>query len=258
MRLPQIDAHPQRRVRFRSRLLIYFALWLLAALAFQIFLQPQGLTETHLTPIQQRISWPLYTPFMSVVGLAQAVTWPDFPKALAVFVAAVCFALHAILALACARRSWYIALAAAKHCSSPPRSSTLSFSPNSQVADERLSPNTSKQRLCPTAMTRIGFDFVPPSMAFGPVMAPGPFGSGSSADRSRIFRTIFFTPEAFARITTKVALVADEAAMVAEDDAGRSYDYGQEGSPATRPELRAADWLGERPKSEEDFYDESL
>ena len=113
MSFPQTDALPQR-VRFRSRLLIYFTGWLLAALAIQIFLEPEGLTVTHLTPIEQRISWPFYTPFMAVVGLAQAVTWPDFPQATAGLAAATCFVLHAIIALACGRRSSFIALTAAQ------------------------------------------------------------------------------------------------------------------------------------------------
>lgn len=100
-------------VRFRRRLFIYIALWLLAALAFQVFLRPLGLTETDLTPIQQRIRWPLYTPLMAVIGLAQAGTWPANPQAIAGIAAAAVFVLHAVSMLTRARPRSLIALAAA-------------------------------------------------------------------------------------------------------------------------------------------------
>ena len=58
-------------------------------------------------------------------------------------------------------------------------------------------------------------------------------------------------PEDYARITAKVALVADEAAMIAEDDQGGSYSYGQEGFPSECPTPPAAEWLGVRPRPEE-------
>jgi hypothetical protein len=99
----------ERRVRVGTRLLIYIAMWLLAALAFQLVLQPDGLTETDLSPIQQRVRWPLYTPIMAAVGLAQAFTWPDFPGSTAFWVAVACFAVHAAVALT---RSHYIAFIA--------------------------------------------------------------------------------------------------------------------------------------------------
>jgi hypothetical protein len=111
---PQTDAGPDRRVSFSRRLRIYFAVWLLTALAFQVFLQPEGLTVTDLTPIQQRIRWPFYTPVMAVVGLAQAFTWPAFPQASAGFAAAGGLVLHAMFALTRARRSSFIALTSAQ------------------------------------------------------------------------------------------------------------------------------------------------
>ena len=64
-------------------------------------------------------------------------------------------------------------------------------------------------------------------------------------------RDHLFTPDDYAQILAKVALVADEAATVAEDDQGGSYSYGQEGSPSERPTLRAAEWLGVHPRAEE-------
>ena len=64
-------------------------------------------------------------------------------------------------------------------------------------------------------------------------------------------RDYLFTPEDYARIVAKVTLVADEAPIVAEDDLGGSYNYGQEGFPSERPTPRAADWLGVTPRPEE-------
>ena len=64
-------------------------------------------------------------------------------------------------------------------------------------------------------------------------------------------RSRLFTADDFAKITAKVSLVAEEAAgMIAEDDTGASYNYGQEGFPEQTPRLRAAEWLGVRPKPE--------
>ena len=90
---------PAQRVSLRKRLLIYLAVWALSALAFQVFLQPMGLTETDLTPTEQRIRWPLYTPLMALVGLAQSFTWPASPGAFAGLGAFACFAVHAVVAL---------------------------------------------------------------------------------------------------------------------------------------------------------------
>lgn len=98
-------------VPFRRRLVIYLAIWFVTALAFEIFLQPEGLTETDLTPFQQRIRMPIYVPLMTVVGLAQSVTWPTFPGTSALDVAAACLALHAVVALSLAHRGSFLALA---------------------------------------------------------------------------------------------------------------------------------------------------
>jgi len=61
-------------------------------------------------------------------------------------------------------------------------------------------------------------------------------------------RDHLFTPEDYAKIVAKVALVADEAPMIAEDDLGGSYSLGQDGFPSRRPTPRAAEWLDVRPK----------
>lgn len=58
---------------------------------------------------------------------------------------------------------------------------------------------------------------------------------------------LLFTTEDLAKIASKVALVTDAASMVAEDDSGAQYDYGQEGFPDRLPHVRAADWLGVSP-----------
>ena len=60
-----------------------------------------------------------------------------------------------------------------------------------------------------------------------------------------------FTPDNYARITAKVALNTDVSPMVAEDDSGGSYNYGQEGFPPQRPTAGAAEWLSVRPPPEE-------
>jgi len=61
-------------------------------------------------------------------------------------------------------------------------------------------------------------------------------------------RDHLFTPEDYAKIIAKVSLISDEAPMVAEDDLGGSYSYGEEGFASPRPALRAAEWLGVHPK----------
>jgi hypothetical protein len=49
------------------------------------------------------------------------------------------------------------------------------------------------------------------------------------------FRDHLFTPDDFAQITSKVALNAGVIGMVAVDDFGGSYDFGEEGFPSERP-----------------------
>jgi hypothetical protein len=60
-----------------------------------------------------------------------------------------------------------------------------------------------------------------------------------------------FTKEDLARIRERLALVPDEASIIAEDDSGAQYNYGQEGFPKRGPDIRAADWLGVSPKPEQ-------
>ena len=63
-------------------------------------------------------------------------------------------------------------------------------------------------------------------------------------------RDHLFTPNDYARITSKVSLVPDEAPVIAEDDSGASYSYGKEGFPKRRPSPSAEEWFGVFPKPE--------
>ncbi|CAN5724215.1 hypothetical protein BH11VER1_BH11VER1_21350 [soil metagenome] len=94
----------EQRFRFKTRLFIYLAIWLLAAMAFQFFLPPEGATVTELTPFQQRIRWPLYTPIYLLVGLAQSFAWPERISSWAGVAATLCFLFHAVLTLTLSRR----------------------------------------------------------------------------------------------------------------------------------------------------------
>lgn len=62
-----------------------------------------------------------------------------------------------------------------------------------------------------------------------------------------------FTPEDLATIKSKVELVSDEAGMIAEDDLGARYNYGEEGFPKDSPDVPAREWLGVSPKSHDDL-----
>lgn len=72
------DAVRGNPIHLHTRLLVYLAVWLLAALAIQVFLQPEGLTVTFLTPSQQRVEWLLFTPFMVYWGLEHHFSLPQY------------------------------------------------------------------------------------------------------------------------------------------------------------------------------------
>ena len=59
-----------------------------------------------------------------------------------------------------------------------------------------------------------------------------------------------FTPEDWDSILSKVDFVSEEAPIVAEDDAGNAYSYGQEGFPDERPTPDAWTWFGVFPRPE--------
>jgi hypothetical protein len=59
------------------------------------------------------------------------------------------------------------------------------------------------------------------------------------------------TEEEWAILNAKLEFRASDALMIAEDDAGASYNYSEEGFPADYAGVRAEDWLGVSPE----FYD---
>lgn len=59
-----------------------------------------------------------------------------------------------------------------------------------------------------------------------------------------------FTEETFARLEEKIRIVYDGSPYIAEDEAGRSYNYGQAGFSAQAPNIHACDWLNVEPDSE--------
>ena len=61
-----------------------------------------------------------------------------------------------------------------------------------------------------------------------------------------------FLPEDFRQLTDRVALVPDDAPMIAEDDSGACYNYGKEDFPGSTGVIRAYDWLGVSPRPEFD------
>ncbi len=60
-------------------------------------------------------------------------------------------------------------------------------------------------------------------------------------------RTSVFSNESFAKLTARLDLVPSESPMVAQDDDGNEYSYGEEGFPQKKPSPSAADWLGLQP-----------
>jgi hypothetical protein len=70
-------------------------------------------------------------------------------------------------------------------------------------------------------------------------------GSGYVADLRHILGE-----DGFGALQEKLPLRIDEQAhFIAEDEAGRTYDYSREGFPQDRPRPSAEEWLGVRPES---------
>ena len=63
-------------------------------------------------------------------------------------------------------------------------------------------------------------------------------------------RTVL-SPESFAKLESKINLIGDESHFIAEDGAGRSFNYEFQGSSIIKPDVRAFEWLGVDP----DCYD---
>jgi hypothetical protein len=60
-------------------------------------------------------------------------------------------------------------------------------------------------------------------------------------------RDFLFTRAEFAKITAKISIICDGSSIIAEDDLGGVYDYGEEGFPQHRPDIRAEQWFGVSP-----------
>jgi hypothetical protein len=63
-----------------------------------------------------------------------------------------------------------------------------------------------------------------------------------------------FAPDDFAQITSKIKFVADDAPVIAEDESGATYSYGQDGFPDERPSPTAAEWFGVEPQPDDDSF----
>lgn len=57
-----------------------------------------------------------------------------------------------------------------------------------------------------------------------------------------------FRPKDYAKIIAKVDLIPDDSGIIAEDDVGGSYSYGESGFPPSRPDPPAKEWFGIKPK----------
>ena len=67
------------------------------------------------------------------------------------------------------------------------------------------------------------------------------------ADVIEDLKVSVFSQESFAKLAATVDLVASGSPIVAQDDEGNEYSYGERGFPENRPPVSAADWLGLRP-----------
>lgn len=59
------------------------------------------------------------------------------------------------------------------------------------------------------------------------------------------------SPESSAKLESKLILIGDDSPHIAEDGAGRSYNYGSKGFSKIKPDVSAFEWLGVDP----DYYD---
>jgi len=67
------------------------------------------------------------------------------------------------------------------------------------------------------------------------------------AGASETLKADVFSKKSFAKLVSKVDLVVSESPMLAQDDDGNHYNYGEQGFPDTKPPISAADWLGIEP-----------
>ena len=95
---------------FGAKLLIYLGVWLLAVLTLELFLEPEARTQSELSPLEQRLIWPLWTPLMVLFGLGHAFSLPrSIPESFSLTVFAA-FIVHAVLTLRAKRPFFFAAL----------------------------------------------------------------------------------------------------------------------------------------------------
>lgn len=79
-----------RHISFARRFLYYGITWLLAVIAFQIFLRPEGPTETDVSAFEQRLWLPFYTPVIVFIGFTRAVAGISHSGAWSIVISLVC------------------------------------------------------------------------------------------------------------------------------------------------------------------------
>jgi len=61
-----------------------------------------------------------------------------------------------------------------------------------------------------------------------------------------------FSEEVFAKIEEELSFVIEDLPIVAADDSGNSYSYGELGFPKRRPDITAQEWLSVEPDLSDD------
>jgi hypothetical protein len=101
---------------------------------------------------------------------------------------------------------------------------------------------------CLTVLIATGYVFVRRWTASTTASVSGLRVSGSARITSPIRHIL--GEDGFGALQEKLPLRIDEQAhFIAEDEAGRTYDYSREGFPQDRPRPSAEEWLGVRPES---------
>ncbi|CAN5727577.1 hypothetical protein BH09VER1_BH09VER1_35450 [soil metagenome] len=101
------------RLTLAQRISCYLLIWFLAALALQIFLKPEDLTETSQSPVEQRFWWVPLTPILLTFGLMKAFSLPLNSSPLIPILVASCLLAHASFTLTRRRiltLAWLLAL----------------------------------------------------------------------------------------------------------------------------------------------------
>jgi hypothetical protein len=110
MNHPESHDAPRRSLHVETRLAIYLAVWILAVLAFELFLRVEGRTENFLSPAEQRLRWPLFTPVMVIFGVMHSVSSRGEMSQAFFWLVGALFLAHAILTLRCTRPNVFAVL----------------------------------------------------------------------------------------------------------------------------------------------------